>query len=71
MSAVTHDEWLNTIQAAQYLKVSKQWLEKLRCEGGGAKFSLLGRRVVYRRSDLDAWALKRVRTSTSDQGRAA
>ena len=43
MSAITHDAWLNTPEAAHHLKVSKQYLEKLRCWGGGPRFSLLGR----------------------------
>ena len=68
MSAIMHNDWLTTAEAAQHLKVSKQWLEKLRCWGGGPKFSLLGRCVRYLKSELDAWAISRERTSTSGQG---
>ncbi len=60
------DEWFTTPEAAHYLKVSRQWLEKLRTYGGGPPYTKLGRRVVYKRSDLDRWAQAGTRTSTSD-----
>lgn len=41
-------------------------LETLRSRGGGPPFVKLGRRVVYRREDLDSWLEERVRKSTSD-----
>jgi hypothetical protein len=71
MSTNTPDAWFTTPEAAHHLKLSRQYLEKLRCWGGGPKFSVLGRRVVYMRSNLDAWAIDRSRTSTSDTGKAA
>jgi excisionase family DNA binding protein len=69
--SASDDAWLTTAEAAQHLRVSKPWLEKLRCVGGSPKYALLGRRVVYRRADLNAWAEARMRNSTSDQGKAA
>jgi hypothetical protein len=33
---------------------------------GGPPFAKLGRRVVYRREDLDAWLTERRRSSTSE-----
>ncbi len=69
--SATADEWFTTPEAAQHLRVSTQWLEKLRSWGGGPDFHRLGRRVLYRRSALDNWAAARVYSSTSDQGRAA
>jgi excisionase family DNA binding protein len=71
MSMNVLDEWLTTKEAAKYLKVSHQYLEKLRCVGGSPRYSKRGARVLYRRPWLDAWAEEGVRTSTADQGRAA
>jgi len=67
---------LNTQQAAQYLSVSKAFLERDRWEGaktgsGGARvpFIKVGSRAVrYRLSDLEAFLDSRVRRSTSDLG---
>ncbi|WP_426414171.1 hypothetical protein [Bradyrhizobium ganzhouense] len=39
----------------------------MRVTGEGPPFAKLGRRVVYRQSDLDAWTASRVRTSTSER----
>jgi predicted DNA-binding transcriptional regulator AlpA len=61
---------LPTPAAAEYLALSPATLETLRCRGGGPPFVKLGRRVVYRREDLDAWLRQRIRRSTSDSGRA-
>jgi predicted DNA-binding transcriptional regulator AlpA len=61
---------LPTIAAAEYLGLSPATLETLRTRGGGPPFVKLGRRVVYRREDLDAWLARRLRRSTSDQGEA-
>jgi excisionase family DNA binding protein len=57
--------FLRTPDAAEYLSVSKSFLEKCRVYGGGPRFVKLGSAVVYRKSDLDAWADERTRTSTS------
>ena len=51
--------------AAQYTGVSESFLAKGRCYGFGPRFCKLGRRVVYRKSDLDAWREERVYASTS------
>lgn len=61
---------LPTPEAAEYLGLSPATLETLRTRGGGPPFVKLGRRVVYRREDLDAWIAERLRRSTSDQGEA-
>jgi hypothetical protein len=55
-----------TLQAADYLGLSPATLETLRSRGGGPAFVKLGRRVVYRREDLEAWLMKERRSSTSD-----
>lgn len=46
--------------AAEYLGLSPATLETMRSRGGGPPFVKLGRRVVYRQQDLDAWVAERV-----------
>ena len=58
----------STDPAGAYLGISGRWLEKLRVIGGGPVFYKFGRRVLYRKEDLDAWAATRRRRSTSDSG---
>lgn len=57
-------------QAATYLRLSHRTLETMRTRGGGPPFAKYGdgrsSRVVYRRSDLDAWIASRVRQSTTE-----
>jgi predicted DNA-binding transcriptional regulator AlpA len=59
---------LPTEHAAAYLGLSPKTLETLRTRCGGPPFLKLGRRVVYRKADLDTWLAARVRRSTSDPG---
>ncbi|MFP3939500.1 MAG: helix-turn-helix domain-containing protein [Thermoanaerobaculia bacterium] len=59
---------LPTPAAAEYLGLSPATLETMRTRGGGPVFVKLGRRVVYRREDLDEWLEERRRTSTADPG---
>lgn len=60
---------LPTERAAAYLGLSPKTLETLRTRGGGPPFLKLGRRVVYRKADLDTWLdTAKVRRSTSDPG---
>lgn len=56
---------LNTEQAAEYLHLSPKTLETMRSRGGGPPYVKFGRRVIYRRKDLEAWLAERVRHSTS------
>lgn len=60
--------YLSTHQAARYLGLSHRTLEGFRCRGGGPAFIKAGRRCLYRRHDLDDWALANRRISTSDPG---
>lgn len=57
--------------AAAYLGLTENWLARLRMSGGGARYVKQGRRVMYRRDDLDAWVAQRVISSTSQQTEAA
>lgn len=58
----------NQDQAAAYLGLSPRTLECWRLTGAGPVYIKVGRRVRYRRSDLEAWLDARLRTSTSDPG---
>jgi hypothetical protein len=56
---------LNQQEAAEFCRLSPRTLERWRCRGGGPVYRKLGRRVLYRPADIDAWIAARVRTSTS------
>jgi hypothetical protein len=60
--------FLTPKEAAAYLRVSRSYLDKLRCYGGGPKFLRFGKRkILYRRkSDLDFWAAQHRFGSTSE-----
>ncbi len=54
-------------EAAAYLRLAQSTLAKLRCYGGGPVFAKAGgRRVIYDKSDLDAWLESRLFRSTSE-----
>ena len=65
---MTRNELLSTKEAARYLRLSHRTLERYRVTGEGPRYLKVGRRVFYRRTDLDAWLDGRVRRSTSDPG---
>jgi predicted DNA-binding transcriptional regulator AlpA len=58
---------LTVEDAARYVGLSVSFMNRARLHGDGPVFLKLGRRVVYDRSDLDAWLASRRRTSTSQQ----
>ena len=54
-------------EAAAYLRVSKSYLDKLRVYGGGPRFLRPGKRkILYRKSDLNAWLASQSFDSTSE-----
>jgi excisionase family DNA binding protein len=53
------DPRLNRKDAAEYLGVSVPTLEGWASKGGGPAYCKMGRRVVYLRSDLDAFIQSR------------
>ena len=60
---------LNTIQAANYLGLSKAFLERDRWAGAKVPFIKISTRAVrYRIEDLEKYIESRVRKSTSDLG---
>jgi predicted DNA-binding transcriptional regulator AlpA len=52
--------------AAIFVGLSKSTLAKLRLSGNGPTYCKLGRRVVYRRQDLESWLESRLARNTSD-----
>lgn len=46
---------VDTKSAARRLSISPSYLEKLRANGKGPDYARIGRRVLYRTEDLDAW----------------
>jgi helix-turn-helix protein len=66
------EPWLRTKEAARHVKMSPRTLERWRVQGDGPVFSKAGpglrARVLYRRSDLDAWLVQREHRSTREYG---
>jgi excisionase family DNA binding protein len=48
-------ETVTTPELAGLLKISERTLLKWRAEGVGPNFKRVGRRVLYRRSDVASW----------------
>ena len=59
---------LTTEEAGRYLRLSPRTLERYRVTGEGPRYLKIGRRVLYRKSDLDEWLKNKSRRSTSDPG---
>ena len=60
--------YLRTPEAARFLSLSGRTLEKHRTYGTGPAYRKIGGRVVYALDDLQAWAARGAKTSTSDPG---
>jgi predicted DNA-binding transcriptional regulator AlpA len=60
------DATLSAEAAAEVLGLAMSTLAKLRLSGNGPVYCKLGRRVVYRKKDLEAWLDSRVARNTSD-----
>ena len=60
--------YLRTQEAARILGLSPRTLEQHRTYGTGPRYSKLGGRVVYSLDDLQEWANRGLKTSTSDPG---
>jgi hypothetical protein len=59
---------VDTDGAAEITGFARQSLESMRVRGNGPAYLKLGRRVMYRVTDLHAWMDAQCRTSTSDRG---
>ena len=58
--------FLNTAEAASWLRLTKNTLEKMRVQGRGPPYRKHGRYVRYHIEDLVAWSQANKRNSTSD-----
>jgi excisionase family DNA binding protein len=58
-------QFLNTPEAATYLRLSRRTLEKMRSQGDGPHYRKHGRYVRYHIDDLDKWSTSRTQSSTS------
>ena len=58
---------LNTREAADYVRLGKNTLERFRLTGEGPSFLKLGGSVRYRQTDLDLWMESRLTNSTSER----
>ncbi len=58
--------YLTTTEAANYLRMSKQFLEIARHRGDGPPYIKLARAVRYHRPSLDQWMLERQRNHTAE-----
>lgn len=64
---VTPHRFLRTNEAARWLGLSGRTLEKHRTYGTGPAYRKIGGRVVYALDDLQTWADRGSRTSTTDK----
>ncbi len=67
-AAAMPQRYLRTPEAARFLGLSGRTLEKHRTYGTGPAYRKLGGRVVYSLDDLQAWAGRGAKISTSDPG---
>jgi len=63
VAAGAPDDLLVSAEVADWLRVSIKWLEACRSSGIGPSYLKLGRRCVYRRSDVLAWLDQRAAAS--------
>jgi hypothetical protein len=56
---------LNVAEAADYLRCSASYLNKIRVTGGGPVFVKIGARVLYTRADLDRFINQKRQKSTA------
>ena len=57
---------MTTIEAADYLTLSKPTLERWRLTGEGPKFAKMGDAVRYRQEDLDAFIFENIVKTTAE-----
>lgn len=66
MSSKTREDLLETKRAGDYIGHAESTMNRWRVEGSGPPFIKFGRRVFYRRSDLDTFLDSRIVQSTSE-----
>ena len=70
------ETFLTQAEAAEVLRLSERTLERYRQEASGPRFARTGPigrqgKVLYKRSDIDAWIAERTFESTSQANAAA
>ncbi|MEE9454642.1 MAG: helix-turn-helix domain-containing protein [Paracoccaceae bacterium] len=60
------EPFLTTKEAARFLVLKTNTLEKMRVYGGGPIYRKHGRYVRYHIDDLNDWSNQRIKNSTSD-----
>jgi predicted DNA-binding transcriptional regulator AlpA len=68
ITATLPPRFLRTPEAARFLGLSGRTLEKHRTYGTGPVYRKIGGRVVYALADLQLWADRGAKASTSDPG---
>ncbi len=58
--------YLTQSEVAALVRLSSRTLERHRLAGTGPEYVKLGRRVVYRRASVEAWAAANTFSSTSE-----
>jgi predicted DNA-binding transcriptional regulator AlpA len=61
------DRYVDDIDTAEILGLSRSYLRQLRLRGGGPRFSTFGRAIRYRIGDVHDWAASKSATSTSER----
>jgi excisionase family DNA binding protein len=57
---------LTQAETAELLRLSERTLERWRVIGGGPAFCKFGKRVLYRRTDLEKWIASHLCHNTSE-----
>ena len=67
-TAILSEPLLNEAEAAAVLGIAPQTLSIWRSTGRyGLRYIRVGRRIRYRRADLEAWVASRTQTHTGDR----
>lgn len=62
-------ENMTSIEVAEYTRLSKKTIDTYRGKGTGPKFIKLGRKVFYKKSDVDAWIEENSGLTSTGQAR--
>lgn len=61
------DTYFNQHRLSEFLDTSERTLERWRVEGTGPAYVKAGRKVLYRRQDVEEWLARSRRISTSQK----
>lgn len=62
----SNEEYLREKRSGKYIGMSYGWMRKSRREGTGPAFARLGRAIVYRKKDLDAFIEDRLQSTEGE-----